>query len=108
MILGGQQIKKNVRGPTYMAEIWGRQDGKRTPVSFDEYGQPDDEENTKKFEHFLGTIAQNAKYASLEYETWLDILEADKKMMLKEVEVNACLKLFYTSFYMFILFLHFC
>ena len=31
-----------------MAEIWGRQDGKRTPVSFDEYGQPDDEENTKK------------------------------------------------------------
>ena len=95
MILGGQQIKKNVRGPTYMAEIWGRQDGKRTSISFDEYGQPDDEENTKKFEHFLGTITRNAKYVSLEHETWLDI---HKKMMLKELEVNACLSCFIHHF----------
>lgn len=77
--------KKKARRPTCMPQLWGLK--KQLDVSFNDFGQPNDQKSTSTLAHFLGTIARNGLFCPLNYKDWRLMPSSYKEDMLKEVKV---------------------
>ncbi|XP_012851770.1 PREDICTED: uncharacterized protein LOC105971463 [Erythranthe guttata] len=80
--------QKRVRGATCMPKVWGQQPDELVVVSFNELGQPKDQDKTSTLSHFLGTIARNGRYCPLNYEDWRLMPYSYKEEMLKIVKAR--------------------
>ncbi|XP_073149804.1 uncharacterized protein [Henckelia pumila] len=74
--------EKNIRGPTFMKEIWGRPSTlPRIKIRCDDMGRPIGSRRNK-FTDFLGTLARNGKYCPIDVEGWHKMpLDIKKKML---------------------------
>lgn len=70
-----------------MPKIWGQQPDESMVVSFNDLGQPNDQDKTSTLSHFLGTIARNERYCPLNYEDWRLMPDIYKEEMLRIVKV---------------------
>lgn len=79
--------RKRVQGPTAMPKIWTQSPDELIVVSFNDFGQPNDEKKACTLAHFLGTIARNGRYCPLNYKDWRLMPRSYKDEMLKIVKV---------------------
>ena len=84
---GPESIGKESRGPTFMADIWGRPPNPPLiSIEYNEFGQPIGGERSKLC-HFLVSIARNGKYCPLDVINWHAIPRGKKVEMLEVVKV---------------------
>ncbi|XP_071694866.1 uncharacterized protein [Rutidosis leptorrhynchoides] len=69
------------RGPTKMLTTWGKEDGIRTTVLFNNFGQLVSK-TTSELTHFLGTMARSRVYCLI-YRRWSKISSDKKKHVAK-------------------------
>ncbi|GJW34931.1 hypothetical protein Tco_0057851 [Tanacetum coccineum] len=76
-------VRKRVRGPTFMPKVWTKTEEDRISVQFNEYGQPVDE-TTSTLTHFIGSLARSGKYCKI-HKPWNKVKNAQKQILLDTV-----------------------